>query len=78
MAGEPRIVPRELFHEDDILNMSADELEEALSEPEWRINNLYYIVDEYGQKIMFKLNEIQQRISKCYAKKRNILKYRQG
>lgn len=39
-----------------------EELNERLSDPYWRINNLYYIVDKYGQKIRFKLNWAQEEL----------------
>ena len=37
-----------------------DELTEKLKDHKWRINNLYYIRDENGRKVQFKLNEAQE------------------
>lgn len=33
---------------------------QRLSDPKWRINNLYYIVDKQGRKVKFKLNWAQE------------------
>jgi hypothetical protein len=42
--------------------LTKEELEfaENLKSAEWRINNLYYIVDKHGKKIKFKMNWAQQ------------------
>lgn len=37
-----------------------DELTENLSNHKWRLNNLYYIRDEKGRKVQFKLNSAQE------------------
>lgn len=55
------------------------EIVRQLSSKEWRMNNLYKIVDEQGSVVPFKFNMIQARIHKEKSGKRNIiLKYRQG
>ena len=59
-------------------------LVEKLKDREWRINNLYKIVNEDGELITFKMNRIQRQIyreiKEAAQKGRhiNILKYRQG
>lgn len=35
---------------------------EMLGDPEWRINNLYYIQDKQGRRVLFKLNWAQQQL----------------
>ncbi len=57
---------------------------EKLKNQEWRLNNLYKIVNENGDLITFKMNRIQRQIyreiKEAPEKGRhiNILKYRQG
>ena len=57
---------------------------EKLKDREWRINNLYKIVNEDGDLITFRMNRIQRQIyreiKEAAQKGRhiNILKYRQG
>ena len=36
--------------------------EKCLSNPKWRLNNLYYIVDKQGHKTLFKLNWAQEEL----------------
>lgn len=36
--------------------------EKCLSDPKWRLNNLYYIVDKQGLKTLFKLNWAQEEL----------------
>lgn len=38
------------------------ELKKHLSDREWRLNNLYYVKDEDGNKVIFKPNEVQKEI----------------
>lgn len=42
--------------------ISLDLLKEKLSDRWWRLNNLYYIIDAYGNKIIFKPNDVQKTI----------------
>lgn len=59
----------------------TEELEiiQKLSSKEWRMNNLYKIVNEHGRVVPFTFNMIQSRIHNEKKGKRNIiLKYRQG
>ncbi len=39
-----------------------DFAQKCILDPLWRLNNLYYIVDKYGQKILFKLNWAQEQL----------------
>lgn len=39
---------------------SAEIVKQHLSDHRWRLNNLYFIRDEKGQKIPFRLNEVQR------------------
>lgn len=38
------------------------EIVDALSQPYWRLNNLYYIQDKHGRKVKFNLNWAQQEL----------------
>lgn len=40
--------------------LSVEEIRKHLSDREWRLNNLYYIRDERGNKVLFKFNETQK------------------
>ena len=57
--------------------MTKKELAENLDDREWRLNNLYYIMDDHGQKILFKMNPIQYILYKCMWWLNVILKSRQ-
>lgn len=52
-------------------------LEETLYDREWRLSNLYYIVDKQGNKTLFKPNPIQAIVNKSNSKRKMILKARQ-
>ena len=54
-----------------------DELKTKLSDRLWRLNNLYYIVNEQGQKIKFALNPVQTALYKHLWFLNLILKSRQ-
>ena len=55
-----------------------EKIVQQLRDREWRLSNLYYIVDEKSQKIPFRPNLIQTRIRKERTDKISvILKYRQ-
>lgn len=49
----------------------------CLDSKEWRLNNLYRIVDKNGNSIPFKLNKVQQEVCRCPHKRKLILKARQ-
>jgi len=40
--------------------LSLAEIKLYLGDPKWRLNNLYYIKDEHGHKVLFKFNEVQE------------------
>lgn len=44
---------------------------------EWRMANLYYIVNKDGQKVLFNSNAIQDRIRQCQNPRKFVLKARQ-
>lgn len=44
------------------LDISLDELQAKLSDRKWRLNNLYYVKDEKGNKVLFKMNEVQEHL----------------
>lgn len=63
---------------EDIDLLTPEEIGEKIHNKDWRMNNLYFIVNEKGEKIPFTMNLIQSRIHKeKRGKKVVILKYRQ-
>lgn len=52
-------------------------LEETICNREWRLSNLYYIVNKQGQQTLFKPNNIQQILNQSTSKRKMILKARQ-
>lgn len=40
--------------------IEIDTLKEKLSDRKWRINNLYFVKDELGKKVQFRMNPIQE------------------
>ena len=52
-------------------------IEPKLSDRLWRLSNLYYIVDEKGNRILFKMNDVQREIYRDLHYKNAILKSRQ-
>ena len=62
-----------------ITPQEEQEIVDKLSSKSWRMNNLYYVVNELGQTVPFRFNSIQARIQKEASRYRDIiLKYRQG
>jgi hypothetical protein len=56
----------------------SKKIEQHFIDKNWRLNNLYYIVNEQGETILFKPNTIQQSIIREATDVRDIiLKYRQ-
>jgi hypothetical protein len=53
------------------------QVQKLLSDPYWRINNLYYIVDKHGKKVKFRLNWAQDELYKNIWYLNIILKARQ-
>lgn len=56
---------------------AAIELIENLSDPLWRLNNLYWCIDIHGKKVPFRLNDAQQRLIRDLWYRNIILKARQ-
>ena len=46
--------------DDSALSAEATQLAERLADPLWRLNNLYWIVDKRGKRVLFKLNGPQR------------------
>lgn len=44
-------------------DISIDEIKKHLGDRWWRLNNLYYIKDKKGRKVLFKPNEVQKEIA---------------
>lgn len=42
---------------------TINELVESLGDWRWRLNNLYFVRNEKGQKVLFKMNETQQEVA---------------
>lgn len=40
--------------------LTLEDIKAKLGDREWRLNNLYYIKDEQGNKVLFTFNEVQQ------------------
>jgi hypothetical protein len=40
--------------------MDVETLKEKLGDRKWRINNLYFVKDEQGNKVLFKMNPVQE------------------
>ena len=55
----------------------AEKLERCLDDNYWRINNLYQIVNKYGEKVTFKLNWAQEQLFRTADYCNIILKARQ-
>ena len=70
----------EILDREMIYKLSPEELDKRLILKKWRMNNLYYFVNEAGEKKPFIFNYIQSRIYEEARglKKVAILKYRQG
>lgn len=41
--------------------LTPEEIHQRLSDPEWRLSNLYYVLDKNGDTVLFKPNEVQKR-----------------
>ena len=60
-----------------IADMDERQLLEALRDPDWRIRNLYKIMDKAGKEVLFAPNEAQQALLKDLWYRNIILKARQ-
>ena len=54
-----------------------DSWEETIGNQEWRLNNLYHIINKYGKDQIFKFNEAQADFFKNKSNRNIILKARQ-
>lgn len=61
----------------DVAKMSEAQLLEALRDPDWRLRNLYKIMDKAGREVLFKPNEAQEAMLKGLWYRNLILKARQ-
>lgn len=57
--------------------ISKENLKKYIANREWRLSNLYKIVDKHGQKINLVPNIIQKKINQCPSNRKMILKARQ-
>lgn len=48
-----------------------------IAKPEWRLNNLYYVVNKQGQRVKFTQNSVQRKLNQYKEKRKRILKARQ-
>lgn len=46
----------------EVLTPQTEEVVKVLGDRNWRLNNLYYIKDESGQRVLFKPNQVQQEL----------------
>lgn len=58
---ERSIGDAEREHWADLATMTADQFEAALKDVQWRLSNLYWIMDKEGRTVRFRPNEAQQR-----------------
>lgn len=56
---------------------SIDDYLKLASDPNWRINNLYSIVDKQSNRVPFQMNVVQKRIHDSQNKRKIVLKARQ-
>lgn len=70
-------IKNEIINREDIPKLEPDELLIRLQHKKWRMQNLYYIVDENGVTSEFHFNYIQNRIWDEQEWRSVILKYRQ-
>jgi len=71
-------IENEIIDRSSIQKLNPEELFARLTSKKWRMQNLYYIVDEYGQTVPFHFNYIQNLIWEEQDWRCVILKYRQG
>lgn len=57
--------------------MTEFELVQKLKDKHWRMNNLYYIKDKNGKKVLFRFNQVQDEYQKNKHNRNIILKARQ-
>ncbi len=52
-------------------------VEELICSRRWRLNNLYYIIDKWGNRVLFKFNPVQEKLYNEYHYWNLVLKARQ-
>ena len=58
--------------------MNTDDLAKHLSDPHWRLNNLYFIIDKNeGAKVLFRMNRAQEDLYRSMHNRNIVLKARQ-
>ncbi|MGH8073650.1 MAG: DNA packaging protein [Lysobacter sp.] len=61
----------------ELTDHDASRILDRLSDRWWRLNNLYYIVDKYGRKVLFKPNDVQAELDDNLHNLNLVLKSRQ-
>ncbi len=46
------------------MNLKANDIVENITSSTWRLNNLYYIRNKKGKKVLFKMNDTQEVLHK--------------
>src|SRR5262245_4916405 len=57
--------------------MNKNELKAGLKDPRWRLNNLYWITDKQGNRVLFKMNWAQENLYNEMHHSNVVLKARQ-
>ena len=57
--------------------LRPEKLGELLSDQEWRLNNLYWIIDRFGKEVIFEMNSVQRKLWERRWHRNIILKARQ-
>jgi len=57
--------------------MTENELKKNLSDWQWRLDNLYFIIDKNGKRVLFKMNDAQRELFDDMHYRNIILKARQ-
>lgn len=55
----------------------SDFNQKLLLDPDWRVNNLYTIINKEGQAVPFRPNAPQRKVNECKRKRKMVLKARQ-
>jgi hypothetical protein len=74
---DPRLDVVEKQEEHPFENMTKEEAVEGLHDKWWRLNHLYYIIDKYGKRVLFRPNKDQTRFYQNIWFQNLILKARQ-
>lgn len=74
---DPRLDVTEKQEDHPFENMTSDELVEGLHDKWWRLNHLYYIINKFGQRVLFRPNKDQTQFYQNMWVMNLILKARQ-